>query len=132
MLLLRTSHLARRREVCHGALAPLFDSLRSELDAAIARRPELPRAKTLLSRAGGRCENDGTLLEFDPWSPREHRCPTCNAVYEGELHHRAWVTSYQLWLAERCVHAALLHLLGGDARHAAFGRDVLGEYAARY
>src|SRR6185503_2510727 len=71
-------------------------------------------------------------LGFDPWSPHEHRCPTCGAVHQGDLHHRAWVTSYQLCLAERGLHAALFHLLDGDARHATFARDLLRQYAERY
>ena len=32
-------------------------------------------SKALLSREGGRCARDGTLLEFDPFKPHEHRCP---------------------------------------------------------
>lgn len=132
MLLLESSRVAERRRICRGGLALLRESLCAELQPVIAQPPEIPAAKALLSRAGGRCENDGTLLEFDPFSPRAHRCPTCGAVHLGELHHRAWVTSFQLWLAERCVHASLLHLLEGDDTHAAFASRVLREYAARY
>lgn len=132
MLLLESSRIAERRRICRGGLAPLHDSLRAELEPVIARPVEIPVVKALLSRAGGRCENDGTVLEFDPFSPRSHRCPTCGAVHLGELHHRAWVTSFHLWLAERCVHASLFHLLDGDQRHAAFASRVLREYASRY
>ena len=38
----------------------------------------LSRARRRCSRAqGGRCARDGTLLEFDPFEPHEHRCPRC-------------------------------------------------------
>ena len=92
----------------------------------------MPKEKALLSRAGGRCETDGTQLEFDPYAPDEHRCPTCGRVYTGEYHYRWWVYWYQLWLAERGVNAALLFLLRGDARHGALARDIALRYCAMY
>jgi hypothetical protein len=85
----------------------------------------------LLSRAGGRCERDGVALAFDPESPRRHRCPRCGATYGGSPHYRAWITHYQLWLAERAVHAALFFALRGDERHARFSRAILEGLAAR-
>src|SRR5207249_3955525 len=92
----------------------------------------VPAEKALLSRAGGRCELDGAVLDFDPASPRRHCCPICGTVQQGDLHHRAWITFYQLWLAERAVHAALFHLLGGEQRYATLARDILGVYSERY
>ena len=132
MLLLRDDRIDERRRAVGGPLAPLFRSLVSELDPLLGVAPYVPEAKALLSRAGGRCELDGATLDFDPWSPHKHRCPVCETVHKGELHDRAWVTSYQLWLAERSVHAALFHLLQDDARHAALARDILRVYADRY
>ena len=132
MLLIDPGWLDARRAIASGPLVALRDSLRDELQPVIENPPEVPVAKALLSRAGGRCEYDGALLEFDPRSPLAHRCPRCGRVHEGELHHRAWVTSFQLWLAERCVHAAVFAVLERSEAHAAFARDVLRQYAARY
>lgn len=132
MLLLDSAQLEQRRGVVRAQLAPLYESLRAELDPVMERAPDLPRAKALLSRAGGRCERDGTQLDFDPWSPDRHRCHTCGTMHTGELHHRAWVTSFQLWLAERCLHAAMFHALGGEQRHGTFARDLLRRYARSY
>lgn len=132
MLLLSDARLDDRRRAAAGPLAPLFQSLATELEPLVGRAPYIPEAKALLSRAGGRCELDGAVLDFDPRSPHQHRCPTCGTVHTGELHDRAWITSYQLWLAERGVHAALFHLLGGDARYASLARDILRGYAERY
>lgn len=133
MLLLDDHRLDERRAAAAGPLAPLADSLAREL-APLVEREELfiPREKARLTRAGGRCPADGTALDFDPWDPRHHRCPRCGAVYTEEAHYRWWVMSYQLWLAERAVHGALLHLLRGDPRHAALARRILDGYAARY
>ena len=134
MLLLADAKLEERRKAVGrgGPLAPLFDSLAAELEPLIGREPYVPDEKALLSRAGGRCERDGTTLEFDPYSPDRHRCPACGVTYSGELHHRAWVWPYQLWLAERSVHGALFALLRGDPRHASIARDILRAYADRY
>ena len=135
MLLLEDVKVEDRRGAVRGPLAPLYNSLASELEPLLGREPYIPEAKALLSRAGGRCEIEGAVLDFDPWSPHKHRCPTCGAIHKGELHHRAWITSYQLWLAERAVHAALFHVLRADqadARHATLARDILRSYADHY
>jgi hypothetical protein len=66
----------------------------------LARVPEIPTAKALLSADGGICPEDGATLEFDPWSPRAHRCAGCGHTYTGERHDRAWAR-WQHLLAER-------------------------------
>ena len=134
MLLLDSARLNERRAAvaAGGALAPLADSIAADLEIVMSRKLYVPPEKALLSRAGGRCEDDGTQLEFDPYSPDEHRCRLCGHVYTGEFHHRWWVYWYQLWLAERGVNAALLNLLRGDARHGTFARDVAQKYCATY
>ena len=134
MLLIDPSLLAARRALSApgAALAPLADSIAADLERLMSRDLYVPREKALLSRAGGRCETDGTQLEFDPYSPDEHRCPTCGRVHTGDFHHRFWIYWYQLWLAERGVHAALLHGLRGDARHGALARDIALRYCAMY
>lgn len=115
-----------------GALRPLCESLALDLESVLGRELFIPIEKARLTRRGGRCEFDGAMLEFDPFSPRRHRCPQCGAWFDDETHYRWWIMGYQLWLAERAVHAALLHALRGDARHEAFARAVLDGYAHRY
>ena len=116
MLLLDRTRLEERRSAARagGPLAPLADSIAADLEIVMARKLFVPKEKALLSRAGGRCEDDGTQLEFDPYAPDEHQCPKCGRVYTGEYHYRWWIYWYQLWLAERGVNAALLHLLRGE------------------
>ena len=133
MLLIPHQRLDDRRRVTRdGELGALYDSLAAELEPIVGREPYIPDAKALLSRAGGRCEKDGSVLEFDPTSPHEHRCPRCGVTYRGAVHHRAWVMPYQLWLAERAVHSALFYALRGDQRHAKLARAILAGYADRY
>ena len=131
-LLVDDATLERRRGVAAGALAPLAASLAAELAPLLERAPEIPRLKARLTRAGGRCAADGTLLVFDPQSPHRHRCAACGRTYEGAAHDRYWLLGYQLWLAERAVHAAVLHALGGDPRHAALADAILDGYAGQY
>ncbi|MEA3245443.1 MAG: hypothetical protein U9Q74_04745, partial [Gemmatimonadota bacterium] len=132
MLLLEPAALVDRRRVAHGVLHPLYESLATDLALLVGREPYVPPAKALLSRAGGRCDADGAELEFDPFSPHAHRCPRCRRVNTGEWHDRWWLYPYHLWLAERAVHAATLHALGGDAGYGALARDILDIYARQY
>jgi hypothetical protein len=124
--------LDTRRAIAAGPLAPLATSLRTELERLIQGGFEVPHEKALLSRDGGRCERDGTLLRFDPFSPREHTCPRCAAVYRRERDYLWWITSYQLWLAERAVYAAALHALTPEAPLRRLAEDILDAYVARY
>jgi hypothetical protein len=132
MLLLSAERLESRRAIANGPLKPLADSLAAELEPWIAKMPAIPVEKALLSRVGGRCEKCSADLEFDPTSPKAHRCPACGTVNAGEYHDRWWLYPYQLWLAERAVHAATLYALRGEARHADFARAILTGYAGRY
>ena len=131
-LLLSPDRWTERRAAADGPLAPLADGLARELEPLLDREPYIPRDKAVLSREGGRCAVDGSLLDFDPFSRIEHRCGVCDRIYHGELHDRFWLYWYQLWLAERAVHAALLHRLRGGTRHAELARTILAGYAERY
>ena len=131
-LLIDPAQVDARRSVANGPLAPLARSLRAELDPLLERGFDVPREKALLSRDGGRCERDGTLLRFDPFSPREHTCGRCAAVYRRERDYLWWITSYQLWLAERAVYAAALHLLTDEPRTAELAESILDAYVERY
>ncbi len=130
-LLLPFSAVSVRREQACSALAPLADSLAAEL-APPGSLPEMPAKKALLSREGGRCPADGSMLEFDPRQPYRHRCTTCAREYEGERHHRMWIMWQQLWLAERSVVGATLHLLTGSEHGAAVARQLLGQATRVY
>jgi hypothetical protein len=132
MLLLDRARIQERRDAAGDSLAALADSIAADLEVVMRHPVYVPEQKALLSRAGGRCEDDRAQLEFDPYSPDQHRCPQCGRVYNGDFHHRWWIYWYQLWLAERTVNAALLFLLRGDARHGAFAREVALRYCALY
>ena len=61
-LLIPKRDLEARGTVATGALRPLGESLAADLDTLAARPLYIPREKALLSREGGRCARDGTLL----------------------------------------------------------------------
>ena len=131
-LVVDPSTLAGRSELARGPLSPLAQSLREELDRLLRDGFTVPHEKALLSRDGGRCERDGTLLRFDPFSPRAHVCSRCGAVYTRERDYLWWVTSYQLWLAERAVQAAALYAVTGESALADLATRILSAYAERY
>jgi hypothetical protein len=131
-ILINEQALHDRTVIAAGPLAPLARSLAADLDRVLEHELYFPPEKALLSREGGRCPRDGTLLDFDPFSPREHRCPRCGETYRGPLHDRFWVYWYQLWLAERAVHGAVLSALGAGDAYAIFAARVLDGYAERY
>lgn len=131
-MLLNADELEARRRIAAGALSPLADSLRADMTRVLHEAPAISGQKAMLTRDGGRCPTDGSPLDFDPYSPHAHRCPTCHQVQTGERHHRWWLMFAQLWRAERAVHAAALHSLRGEPVLAAFARATLDEYADRY
>jgi len=120
------------RAAAEGPLRELADSLAADLERVLSRELVVPAEKARMTRSGGRCERDGTLLEFDPFSPRVHRCSRCGSSFTDDAHHRWWIMGYQLWLAERAVHAAALYAVRGDARHREFARSVLERYVEQY
>ena len=133
MTVLVTEDVLRSRSATATTeLAPLADGLLAELEPVMSRELFIPREKALLSREGGRCPRDGATLAFDPFSPHRHRCPVCERTYTGSFHDRFWIFWYQLWLAERAVHGALLANLRCDERAGAFAAGVLDRYADQY
>jgi hypothetical protein len=131
---LSAAELVARKEELKEApdLRQLLDRLILRVEPVLARLPTIPAAKALLSRDGGFCPDDGAGLEFDPWSPEEHRCPRCGRAYSGERHHRAWARFQHLWLAERAAHLAAVAALGEREDAAARAREILGCYAGQY
>ena len=130
-LLVTATELEGRRAAAEGSFKRLADGLRHELAPLLASAPEVPREKALLSRPGGRCPIDGTLLVFDPFNPR-HICPVCRREYAGGLHDRFRLYWYQLWLAERVVHAALLGVLTDDDACRQLAATLLDRFAEQY
>src|SRR3954468_12688492 len=132
MTLLAThEELLARRAVAGGPLADLAQGLRAELQPLLDGGVVVPDGKAMLSRAGGRCEADGTLLDYDPFSTT-HRCARCGRTYEGEAHDRFRLYWHHLWLAERAVHGALLGVLLDDAAARGLAVTLLEGYAQRY
>jgi len=131
-LLVGDDILRVRSAVAKVELAPLALGLTEELAPLIQGDLYVPREKALLSREGGRCPRDASTLEFDPFSPHRHRCPVCGEVYSGAYHDRFWVFWYQLWLAERAVHGALLAGLRCDDAAGALATRILERYCDDY
>jgi len=53
-------------------------------------------------------------------------------VFDDESHYRWWIMGYQLWLAERAVHASVLWALLGADRHRQLTERILTGLAQRY
>ncbi len=122
-----------RAAIVSGPLAPLATSLAADLDRLLPDDDVfVPAEKARMTRQGGRCERDGAFLEFDPRTPRQHRCPVCGTIHDGEDHYRWWIMGYQLWLAERAVHAAVLSRLTGAPRHRRLAEAILERLVDRY
>jgi hypothetical protein len=130
-LLVSADDLGARRAVARGALAPLAEGLRRELQPVIDGHPDVPLEKARLTRAGGRCDRDGTLLSYDPFDAR-HRCAACGHEAAGPEHDRFRLYWHQLWLAERAVHGALLGVVLDDSACVGLAADLLDRYAAQY
>src|SRR4051794_37179105 len=130
-LIVTAAELEARRAIAVGELAPLAAGLRAELAPLVNAPPEVPREKALLSRSGGRCTFDRSLLRFDPYDAR-HFCPTCGREYVGGLQDRFRLYWYQLWLAERVVHAAVLGVLTNDADCRSAATTLLDRHAEQY
>ena len=115
-----------------GQLSPLVRTLRAELDPLVDGTLPIPQQKARLTRIGGRCSLDGTLLAFDPWSPLEHQCPQCHRVFIDRAHDDWWAMGAQLWVAERAAQAAALHAVTGERAMSGLAHRILGELADRY
>jgi len=130
--------LAARAEVIGESedLRALLTNLRERARPVLERMPVVPDFKSVLTKDGGFCPDDGIALAFDPWSPTEHRCPRCGKTWTGQRHDWSWARFQHLWLAERAAHLAAIAAVGtheGDDRAAAArARDILNAYARAY
>jgi heparinase II/III-like protein len=119
----------RQEEIRASAeLSALLHRLADRAGPILGRMPPVPQSKALLTADGGVCPQDGTRLDFDPWSPDEHRCPRCGKSYRGERHHRAWAHYQHLWLAERAAHLATVAVMGGRDDAARRANELLLAY----
>jgi Heparinase II/III-like protein len=109
-------------------LSALLDRLVQRAEPVLARMPEVPAQKALLTADGGVCPEDGTRLTFDPWSPRAHRCPRCGKQHQGERHDRAWAHYQHLWLSERAAHLAAVAAFANREDAAARANELLQAY----
>jgi Heparinase II/III-like protein/Alginate lyase/Carbohydrate family 9 binding domain-like len=120
----------RRDEIRESSeLLALLDRLTRRADPVLQRMPVVPRVKAMLSVDGGVCPDDGSRLEFDPWSASSHRCPTCGKQFGGERHDRAWAHYQHLWVAERAAHLAALAAFAEREDAASRARELLRAYA---
>src|SRR5438132_7468255 len=124
---------ARRQEIAGSSdLQALLAHLVARAAPLLERLPPIPTVKALLSADGGICPDDGAGLEFDPWSPHQHRCPRCGKTWSGERHDRHWARFQHLWMAERAAHLAALGALADNAAAAARASEILRAYARSY
>ena len=65
-------------------------------------------------------------------SETEHRCPSCGKIYSGEPYDDVVFRRVHTRNLQRLLEAAWSHALTGEARYAAFAREVLLGYAERY
>jgi len=113
-------------------LGRLLETLEQRAARVLATPPQVPEVKALLSRNGGFCPSDGTVLEFDPWSPTLHRCPRCGQSHAGDRHHRNWARAQHLWLAERTAELALIAALTETESAASRAGELLATYGELY
>lgn len=132
--MLTADELSHRRTEMPGAadLAGGVTAMERRLARLLEEAPPMPVAKAMLSVDGGICPDDATALIFDPWSPRDHRCPTCNQSWSGDRHHSAWARWQHLWLAERAGELAALAVLTDDDTARARAGDILTWYGEHY
>ena len=129
--MLTAEELEQRRSEIDAApeLTALLQRLVERAAPVLERMPPVPQAKALLTADGGVCPDDGTRLEFDPWSPTTHRCSRCGKQFTGERHDRAWAHHQHLWLAERAAHLATVAVFAGHKAAARRANQLLQAYS---
>jgi hypothetical protein len=127
---LTTEELQSRQEEIAAApeLSALLERLTTRASPLIQRMPPVPPGKAMLTVDGGVCPVDGTRLEFNPWSPTEHRCPRCGRSFSGVRHDQAWAHQQHLWLAERAAHLAAVAAMGNREDFGARANALLQVY----
>ena len=128
--MLTAEELSGRQEEIRVSLdlTALLDRLVERAEPVLKRMPTVPQAKALLTADGGMCPADGSRLEFDPWSPAQHRCPRCSKEFTGERHDWAWAHYQHLWVAERAAHLATVAVFRGRDDAASRANEILRAY----
>jgi hypothetical protein len=128
--MLTSEELSLRLHDIEGApeLKALRERLVQRAAPVLERMPVVPQHKALLTANGGVCPEDGTRLEFDPWSPTSHLCPRCGKRFSGERHDRAWAHYQHLWVAERAAHLAAVGAFAARDDAAARANQLLQAY----
>jgi hypothetical protein len=120
---------SRQQEIAASPeLAALLERMAQRAGPVLQRMPLVPAAKALLTADGGVCPEHGVRLEFDPWSPTQHRCPRCGQRFTGERHDRAWAHYQHLWVSERAAHLATLASMANREDAGARANAVLQAY----
>ncbi len=128
--MLTAEEVEQRRSEIEAApeLSALLERLVERATPLLERMPAVPESKALLTADGGVCPDDGSRLEFDPWSPATHRCSRCGKQFVGERHDRAWAHYQHLWLAERAAHLATVAVFAGHDAAARRANQLLQAY----
>ena len=123
--------LAKREALIEESsdLSALRTSLHARSSATLQRGIRVPKDKALLSRDGAACPRDGAVLQFDPWAPGGHRCPTCGTTEGGERQHRYFARYQHLWAAAQAAQVAATGLSAGDDALVREASKVLEAYA---
>ena len=132
-VLVSAEALERRRGAAGSSseLAATLARLRADAGEFAARPLYVPKPRPCC-RAGA--APAATTAPSWP-STRRRRTRSAARGADAVVHqqsHRWWVYWYQLWLAERCWHCALLGAVAGEPRLEARAREVLAALAARY
>ena len=132
--MLTVDELSQRRADIAGEpdLTAAVAVMERRLSRLLEEPPSFPETKAMLSVDGGICPDDATALSFDPWSPRDHRCPTCDRTWSGDRHHRAWARWQHLWLAERAGELAALAVLTDHDGARERAGDIISWYGRHY
>lgn len=78
------------------------------------------------------CDDDGTRLTFDPALPHEHRCATCNRVYDDDLRIGAWRTLHHNAAAGQAQSNAIIMLVSTEDEAVTSARAELQEIICTY
>ncbi len=123
---------ARRPLLGRGDLAALLARQLARAGRLLEQAPVVPDQKAMLSTDGGICPKCGTILAFDPWSPKIHACGACQATVTGPRHDGHWARAQHLWIAERAAELAAVAVLTDDQRCAERACQLLAAYYELY
>lgn len=107
-----------------------FANLRKPADELLRHGISIPKEKGFVFY--DTCPGDNSPLRQDPFNPRDRCCPSCGRNYTDEPYYRAWVSFYQIYVAQRAVEMGIAYQVTGDDSYATAIRHILMEYARSY